>query len=184
MNQKDSNIDQEIRNHIRTCILQQITQYSKNQQYEIDYAFKNKNWAISIFLVSVGFCLKEHEELGLFFYFIPLFPIVLFLSMYSLKNFMISKSDRSKKIDELNQIINNLYSLSSEELQKTSQKLFISSNQWKNKGKLDFDRFLNDKIPGMYSASKTLDNIIFFGGMFLFWFFIILIKEIEYIAKF
>ena len=54
-----NNLDQEIRNHIRMCIFEQIEQYNKVQQFESDYAFKNKSWAISIFLVSVAFCLKS-----------------------------------------------------------------------------------------------------------------------------
>ncbi len=167
---------QELRNHIRISTFNVINRNINAQKYDVEYSHKLKSWAISLFLLSVGFCLKEKQNLGNSYYLIPLIPVILFWLLHSYKLYMIEEQQRKERINKLKSYINNLYKYSHNELINISQNIYSKNNIQGQKKKFDLKRFWKEKIPGIIKNTIfNLQNMLFFGGMIISWIIIIIL---------
>ncbi len=171
----DDNRTKELREHIRICLLELLNRSLTRSINERDYTTRLKSWSISLFILTVGFCLEKKCSLGVLYYILPFIPVCWFWFLNSYAIFTINRSIDTSKNYEIEKNISELYKLSYDELEKLAETIWSSKKPWPLKGKTNFQRFRKEKIPEIFKISlQQLPELFFFGGMATVWLLIIL----------
>jgi hypothetical protein len=143
-----------------------------------EYKIRLKTWCVTIFMFSAGFCIKEKESVGVIFYFLPFFPVLLFWFHYAYMDYLQQRTEKHPNAAKLTTVMRNIYEYSSDELKLELEGLIPLNLEVEFKGINNFGRLFNKKIPELFKiAFCHLENLAFFGSMVFLWLMIILLTS-------
>lgn len=179
--ENNSNDLENLRNHIRNSVYEITEQLSRSQNFRNEYALRIKSWGLTLFVASLAFCVKEENNIGMLYYFLPLIPVFFFWFLYAYHNYNIERYRNLAKERKLGEILSNLYSYDYEKLKNMLREIY-DIKEWTDKGKFRPKRFIKEKIPKVLNlAILNASNLIFFGLMAVIWAIFIIHKLwIEY----
>lgn len=154
-----------------------------NREYHNKLYINLKAWTITLFMVSVGFCLQygfddyKHKFL---FWIIPFIPVLIFWFNYAFREYLNEQYKSDTREKQINDIFKNLYKYSFKELNERAEKVIPVKYDWYEKGKRKWKRFICKLIYYVPDKAISFENLSFFGMMFLIWLLICLWRFNEF----
>jgi hypothetical protein len=180
MNDKDQELElRELRNHIRTCLIERINQIITLGSRRSRYYIQLKTWCITLFIATVGFALqiKDYQNLILVFSGVLVF---MFWFNHAYKEYLSKQNNEKEIIINFNIVLSKLYEYSYPELIKIENKYLRMGIAKKTENEYKFiGTRLRKKKEVLKIMFIQLENLAFFGVMVILWLIIIIIKIVE-----
>ena len=165
----------ELRNHITRCLLDKLNHHRSVDSTYHRFLVQIKSWCLTLFMVSAGFCISR-KKLDEIFYYLPLLPVVLFWLYHAYKQYLRDFYVNNEFLNNIDKFLSNLYTYSYNDLLERSDVLLTYKVSWENKGRNNLHRLISKKIPGILKKGYSLENLMFFFPMLLFWVIVIIFK--------
>lgn len=162
--------EKELRDHVRIIAMNTINQYKQTRQNEPRNTILLKSWAITTFLLVMGYCIENIRDLSPFLYFIlPAVPLVLFWYFIYLIEIYQQKYRKQFKKSGIENILIELPTYSIEKLEEISKQksLLKIDSKWEKKGKIKCKRFFTEKLWKVFVKFISFKDLLFWAIIFV-----------------
>jgi len=179
----------ELRAYISKCLIERLHSINNSLNQIEQYKIKLKTWCITLFMVSIGFCLKEGFNTNdsfkeYLFWFLPFAPVIVFWFHHAYKENIIKLSYVSEEVQKITKTLSELYDekYTLEKLRKKGKQVINYKHKklkitWANRNKVNIRRGLKKLF---WETPKTaifnFESVFFFGFLGLIWYLIVIIN--------